>query len=293
MAALNWAMLTRAGIPIPLPQEKLLLTTPSISLLLFPLPPGAPLNAQPRTKWEEWTAKGGTLYTSTMRVVFVAPGAGQRGESDAVGGTGRSLADGSASIAPGGVPESSVKEEKAPLQTLSVPLSKLVDGRLVQPWFTATYYEAMVLPGEGGGLSEPHLVRFYFKESGGFDFQQTVSEMRDRLELSSRRGRSEMEDLPVYTPASPAAAAPSSSSTILSPSPSRPGPSSSLARAPLAAPQFSPTPSTLDAARVAREAEAAEAAEEERAREEDEERDGRRKPPPEPREGEAPPGYEV
>ncbi|GAA5914208.1 hypothetical protein JCM6882_004751 [Rhodosporidiobolus microsporus] len=295
MAALNWAMLTPSGVPIPLPQEKLLLTTPSISLSLFPLPPGAELNAQPKNKEEEWTAKGGTLYTSNKRVVFVAPGAGQQGAAGGAAGSAAgdgSLAAGQASIAPGGVPEAAATKDKVPLQTLSVPLAKLVDGRLVQPWFTATYYEAMVMPGEGGGLSEPHLVRFYFKESGGFDFVQTVQEMRDRLELSSRRGRSEMEDLPVYTPSTPAAPPAADNSSLLSPIPTPAVPvcSSSTLSPPTEPPQLSPSPSTLDAARVARAAEDVEDAERER---EVERCEGRgRAPPPEPREGEAPPGYD-
>lgn len=101
--------------------------------------------------------EGRDVVYEYRRVVFVASGtgAGQVGASAGVGvGEARgSLASGSASIAPGGVPDAAAKKEKVPLQTLSVPLAKLVDGRLVQPWFSATYYEAMVLPGEGGGLS--------------------------------------------------------------------------------------------------------------------------------------------
>ncbi|BGP13188.1 hypothetical protein JCM10213_000232 [Rhodosporidiobolus nylandii] len=270
MASINHVMLGPSN-PVPFPQEKFLLTTPSVNLSLFPLPPGAPSNAQPSSKDDEYRATGGTLYTSNQRIVFVAPGAvgaggggGTTGSSTGGSGTDGSLAAGQASIV-----QLEGAGSKPALHTLSVPLAKLVDGRLVQPWFSATYWEAVCLPGEGGGLTEPHLLRLYFKESGGYDFVQTVQEMRDRLEASGRRGVSDAEALPVYTPAPESAPAVPSTGA------------SSLAPPDLAAPRLRPSPSTLDAARVAREAEAREAAQRER------------EGVPEVREGEAPPGYEA
>lgn len=158
MAALNWTMLD-GGRPVPLPGEKWLYTSSpnSIDVSLFPHPPGSPLNIQPK-KDEEIRASRGTLYVSQKRVVYVAAGAssagsgaGQAGPSSrAAEGTG-SLASGQASIAPGGLPQEAAK--KVPLQSLSVPLRYFVDGRFVQPWFSATYYEAMCLEGDkSGGL---------------------------------------------------------------------------------------------------------------------------------------------
>ncbi|GAA6029924.1 hypothetical protein JCM8097_009171 [Rhodosporidiobolus ruineniae] len=284
MASINWAMLSPSGQPVPLPREKLLLTTPSVSLSLFPLPSGSGPNAQPLTKDQEYTADKGTLYTTNQRVVFVAPGArsghgaGGGGASSAPEG---SLAAGQASIAPGGLPPSTTdgkKVAKVPLQTLSVPLPKLVDGRYVQPWFTAQYYEAVCLPSSGGGLSEPHLVRFYFKESGGYDFTQTVAEMRDRLEAAGRRGASEVEALPLYTPAPSHPPPSTSSSTLL--------PSSSLPQAHLP----TPSPAALEAAHIARAAEESERVERERVEAEAGEGGGER-PPSGVKEGEAPPAY--
>lgn len=41
---------------------------------------------------------------------------------------------------------------KVEIQTLSIPFTHYHDGRFVQPWFAATYYEALILPASGGGL---------------------------------------------------------------------------------------------------------------------------------------------
>ncbi|GAA6015648.1 hypothetical protein JCM10207_008159 [Rhodosporidiobolus poonsookiae] len=274
--ALNWAMLDPSHRPVPLPSEKVLLSTSSVSLQLFAQPPGAAPSVQPQNNHTTYTVDRGTLYTTNKRIVFVAPGAKTPSSSASGGGhpasssaaTG-SLAAGQASIAPDTATKAA--QSRPPLETLSVPYRQLVDGRLVQPWFTSTYYEATCLPGEGGGLSEPHLLRLYFKESGGFDFQQTVSEMRDRLEVSGRRGTGNMEDLPAYTPASSSASAPAAST------PSSAAPANFAAPTP-AAPLPPPSPSMFAAAQVARDAERDEAQERERV-------SGVR-------EGEAPPGYE-
>lgn len=221
MAALNWAMLSPEGHPIPLPGEKFVFSsTPTINVSLFPHPPGSPPSIQP-TKDNEYKATGGTLYVSQRRVVFVAPGArsggAAAGAGSSAGGTGSassapaagSLASGQASVAPGGVPPSAA-QSRPPLETLSVPLRYFVDGRLVQPWFSASYYEALCLAGNGsGGLDvsqtgrfllplsvrltspagqTPHLVRLYFKEGGSYEFYSAVEEMRVRAEMSGRAG---------------------------------------------------------------------------------------------------------
>ncbi|GAA5857624.1 hypothetical protein JCM8547_004303 [Rhodosporidiobolus lusitaniae] len=279
MTVINHAMLSPAGQPVPLPHEKFLLATPSVSLSLFPLPSGAPLNAKPTPPDSEITAKG-TVHTSNKRVVFVAPSASEVGSS---GGGASSVAQGEASIAPGG-------SVKAPLRSLSVPLNKLVDGRLVQPWFSATYYEALCLPTPAGNLAEPHLLRLYFKESGGFDFQQTVQEMRERLEVSRRGGREEVESLPAYEPPAPSSSSSSSSSSSAAQPPSSFLPFGAAAPNPLP----SPSPSLLLAAQAARTAEAEEAQRvEQEGRGREGEAGGRREGQEEVGEGEAPPGYEA
>jgi hypothetical protein len=136
-------------------------------------------------------------------------------------------------------------------------------------------------------LQGPHLLRLYFRESGGFDFHQAVQELRERLEVSSSAARrGDVEPLrvsPSFLPPSRSVRLTSYFSAALY-TPSSP-PSSSSTLSPLAAAQperDQPTPSTLQAAAVARAAEEAEA---EAEREE--------RLPPGVREGEAPPGYEA
>ncbi|GAA5991106.1 hypothetical protein JCM11641_004434 [Rhodosporidiobolus odoratus] len=290
MASINHCMLSPTHTPVPLPREKLLLTTPSINLQLFPHLAGSPLNQPPPAKSQQTTANAGTLYTSNQRIVFVAP---------------------SPSPSPPSPPESaSSGAASTPLTSLSVPLDRLVDGRLVQPWFSASYYEAVCLPAQGGGLSVrpvyffpfsllplstrynstllplhaitnpaidsdslaptaqgPHLLRLHFKEAGGFDFVQMLQEMRDRLDASggssrNRRGGGggdgDGENLPAYTPPTTITTASSPPST-LSATPTPSCPTSHLPFPPHLNPQQlhrdQPSPSTLDAARVARAAE--------------------------------------
>ncbi|BGP37129.1 hypothetical protein JCM10450v2_001037 [Rhodotorula kratochvilovae] len=259
MAALNWAMLTPQGHPVPLPGEKFLWSSsPSIAISLFPHPPGSPLNVQP-AKDSEYKATGGTLHVSQKRVVYVAPGApsasaaggGAVGTSaqgrSANAGDGGSLASGQASIAPGSGPR-----QRPPLHTLSVPIRFFVDGRFVQPWFTTAYYEALCLEGDGsGGLDTPHLVRLYFKESGGFDFYTAVEEVKARAEMADGRRGTPVEQLPAYEAPPSAHCTPLAQPTAAAP------PSSSLAPPPHP-PRTAPSPADLAAARVATDAEESE-----------------------------------
>lgn len=134
MASLNWSMLSPSGQPTPLPQEKFLLSLAAVTLSLFPCPPGSGPNVAPQ-RGTEFKAQG-SVHLSNQRVVFVAPGSRDQSAG--------SLAQGRASVVPGTKGEG--------LQTLSVPYSHFVDGRFVQPWFGATYYEGLCLNADGGGL---------------------------------------------------------------------------------------------------------------------------------------------
>lgn len=140
MASLNYAILAPSTLsPLPLPSEKFLLTTPSISLSLFPSTPGSAPSQSPSSPAVERRALG-SVHVSNQRIVFVSSAA-EPG----------SLATGSASIATGGAGAAG-SGGKVVLRTLSVPYGSLLDGRYVQPWFAATYYEALVVPARGGGL---------------------------------------------------------------------------------------------------------------------------------------------
>ncbi|GAA5916020.1 hypothetical protein JCM8208_007487 [Rhodotorula glutinis] len=216
MAALNWAMLTPQSQPVPLPHEKWLFSSSpgTVALSLFPHPPGSPLNLEPKLTDTHYKHQQGSLYLSQKRVVYVAPPSSSSESSRRhlpSGGTATSharqgsLASGSASILPPAASTSSAPLPTAAaaatggpatLDSLSVPLRAFVDGRLVQPWFSANYYEALCLEGDGaGGLEGPHLVRFYFKEGGAPDFYSAVEEIKARLELSSARRGTPVEQL--------------------------------------------------------------------------------------------------
>ena len=75
MAALNWAMLTPQGQPVPLPHEKWLFSSSpgTVAISLFPHPPGSPLNVEPKPADTHYRHQHGTLYLSQKRVVYVAP----------------------------------------------------------------------------------------------------------------------------------------------------------------------------------------------------------------------------
>lgn len=74
MASLNWTMLTESGQPLPLPGEKIISCTPSVTLSLFPSLPGANMSAKPPTDGTEYTSAKGSAYISNKRVVYVKHG---------------------------------------------------------------------------------------------------------------------------------------------------------------------------------------------------------------------------
>ncbi|KPV76828.1 uncharacterized protein RHOBADRAFT_42038 [Rhodotorula graminis WP1] len=303
MAALNWAMLTPQGKPVPLPHEKWLFSSSpgTVAISLFPHPPGSPLNLEPKPTDTHYKHQHGTLYLSQKRVVYVAPPSSTSTPSARrhlvpSGATSTAttshadqqstIASGSASILPPPRPStSSAPSGPATLESLSVPLRAFVDGRLVQPWFSANYYEALCLEGDGnGGLEGPHLVRFYFKEGGAPDFYSAVEEVKARLELSSATRGTPVEQLPAYEPpppsstSSPPAPPASLSSSSSSPAPAPPSPHTGAGAV--------PSPADLAAASVAT------AADESEQLERDERCAAQGGPPPGVGVDEAPPGYD-
>jgi len=119
----------------------------------------------------------GRCYLTNKRLIFVAASA-----TATVTGTG------------------SIGEFK----TLSVPIGNYQDGRLVQPWLAANYYEAIIRPVRDGGLSAPQLSKLSFKEGQSWNFVETLEEIRRRFEEESgRTNGGDTEVLPLYTPSEP------------------------------------------------------------------------------------------
>ncbi|GAA6059161.1 hypothetical protein JCM10212_005506 [Sporobolomyces blumeae] len=232
MASLNWALVAPSTRrPVPLPSEKFVSHLTAVSLSLFPHSPGSSPSAAPADPATERKSDKGDVYLSNQRIVFVSP-------------------------AP-----TSPSARGGALETLSIPYSHVVDGRLVQPWFTANYYEGICVPARDGGLDGPHVIRLYFKEGGAFDFYTHVVEMKERL--GSAAGTSTAnEQLPLYTPQIPNTG--SSSASSARPSPSSTVPPSPTIRTPARRPsRTAPSDSDLDVARVAQAAQARERDEEE------------------------------
>ena len=123
MASLDCAMLSPNLQPVPLPAEKFLVSLQSISLSLYPCPPGAALSVAP-PKGSSHLQANGSVYVSNKRVVFV----GDMKKAGAV-------------------------------KSMSCSLSHFVDGHFEQPIFGANRYTALCLPADGGGLDVSLLLK--------------------------------------------------------------------------------------------------------------------------------------
>ena len=159
--ALNAVMLTASQppSPVPLPGEKILIAisgeheTLSVAAInrssMF-----SGIKAQlqpiqrPDTASQDTTSTAwGTVCISNKRVIFVSYKAASLA-SDSDAGT--------------------------DLRSLSVDLGNYRDGHLVQPWFSANYYEAVVIPQQGGGLPGPHNLQLHFQEGSAYAFHTTL-----------------------------------------------------------------------------------------------------------------------
>ncbi|KAM0788032.1 hypothetical protein ACM66B_006231 [Microbotryomycetes sp. NB124-2] len=200
MASLNWTMLSPTRQPMPLPHEKLVHSIPGVVLRLFPLPSGAPLSFKPPSDTVHKAT--GTVYLSNKRIIFVSA---------------------NSSKASSALTSSSGMATDNDVDTFSVPYTHFHDGRFVQPWFGANYYEGSCLPAPGGGLDElitattattptgrdavrptSIAVTYTFNEAGGFQFYETVEEMKQRIG-DAPGSSTPQESLPLYTPSSSSA----------------------------------------------------------------------------------------
>lgn len=61
----------------------------------------------------------------------------------------------------------------------------------MQPIFSSSYYEGLILPAREGGLDVPQVLRFKFNEGGGAALFETVNEMKARIGASGGRAMPE------------------------------------------------------------------------------------------------------
>lgn len=161
MASLNHAVLAPSNLsPLPLPLEKFVLAAPSISLWISPSISG--IHFFPSAPVGFFATATGSVHVSNQRIISVSSAAG-------------SLATGSVSVAEGR------GSGRVVLQTLSVPHASLLDGKYVEPWFSAPSYSVLVTPEKNGGLEGQHFMRLSFKESGGKGFFELMQKTKDQL----------------------------------------------------------------------------------------------------------------
>ena len=59
--------------------------------------------------------------------------------------------------------------ESGSFRTLNIPLTSFRNFKLEQPWFSANYVSATILPTPGGGLQRTSTLTFAFTEGGKVD----------------------------------------------------------------------------------------------------------------------------
>ncbi|KAH7046206.1 hypothetical protein BKA57DRAFT_395855 [Linnemannia elongata] len=63
--------------------------------------------------------------------------------------------------------------------TASLPIDKVQDSKLVQPWFSAATFKAVVMPVPGGGMTQPARLAISF--TSGSKFQSIVKGWKGEL----------------------------------------------------------------------------------------------------------------
>lgn len=104
---------------------------------------------------------------STLRILFVANTAKGGGGTGAAEGYGTSHMAVASIVYPSSNADDTIARagttEVGSIQTMSVPFTHFLDGKFVQPWFGATYYEGKAWPAGGGGLEVRTLLSILIK----------------------------------------------------------------------------------------------------------------------------------
>jgi len=193
--ALNCCMLTprQPPTPVPLPEEKAFISIPGVQIKLQAMAS----SSQVRAGSIVHSSPSGSIYLTSKRVIFVAPNAA-------------SLPLPSPQPEPGSNQHRDRDRDLAEIRSLSVNLANLRSGRFVQPWLSANYYDAVLLPQPGGGLGGLYTLKIYFNEGRAFEFHQTLEDVRARYREQQPVAE---EPLPLYDSASSSAGSAASQST--------------------------------------------------------------------------------
>jgi hypothetical protein len=86
--------------------------------------------------------------------------------------------------------------------SLSIPVRNVRNGKFVQPWLVANYYECIVLPVPNGGIPAHMEGSFSFTKGGAFEFSTIYRQIMERLQETGEVP-TVAEPLPAYEPPAP------------------------------------------------------------------------------------------
>ncbi|KAI8595069.1 hypothetical protein EDD21DRAFT_392149 [Dissophora ornata] len=85
----------------------------------------------------------------------------------------------------------------------SLPINNIQDGKLVQSWFSAPTFKAVITPVPGGGLSQAARLAITFSSGNIHDFDVQYRSLRERSHELDGAIPQHLEELPVYFQSSP------------------------------------------------------------------------------------------
>ncbi|KAF9914033.1 hypothetical protein BX616_009104 [Lobosporangium transversale] len=123
----------------------------------------------------------------------------------------------------------------------SLPMSNVQDSKLVQSWFSAPVFKAVVMPVPGGGLKQPARLSITFSSGNLHEFDAQYRSLRERLQELDGAAPQHLEQLPVYAPPSEPVPGPSAT-TSSTPFPMATATTSAPAPQPQHFPHYPPPP---------------------------------------------------
>ncbi|CAO3651246.1 unnamed protein product [Mucor hiemalis] len=157
--SVNWVMLTQDGAAaVPLPQEKMFFTQPSVKLVMDcnEVAGGYPGNSE-----AYYESNKGTVILSNQRIIYLA------------------------------------SNTTSHFQNLNIPILNFKNWKLEQPWFGANFVSGVVIPVQGGGLTKAGNLKLTFSEGGAIEFTTILRNLLERIGESNEVPR-EYEPLPAY-----------------------------------------------------------------------------------------------
>ncbi|KAF9301273.1 hypothetical protein BGZ74_006925 [Mortierella antarctica] len=124
--------------------------------------------------------------------------------------------------------------------TASMPINNIQDSKLTQPWFSSPVFKAVVMPVQGGGLTQPGRLAITFADGSLHEFDFQYRALKERLQELDGAAPEHLEQLPQYDAPSEPLPPSASATTITTPAPL----ASSTSSAPAPAPHPLPTPTS-------------------------------------------------